>query len=472
MPNEEGRVLATFTALRKKEYVITVPLYASNVYDVQRDMIGYYNPGSGVSQRKTQQSLISTQSVKNSTAKTVRYELEVIGAGSDGYIDITPKQLDFGTITVGFAKTLSVQILNKSTCNLYIELKMAAKPKENGGQREQLPEMTKILNDNFKFDHPKGLINAKTKKKVNITFRPTLRFDFDIHLVCVAKERPTKELASSLKDSLKGTLQDKCHIDIHAMGDFPLLRFTDVRNDTVSTANLWERYYLTQLNKELMMPLNDCEIEFNNSDKTNQSIHDLQKNLKIFDWDFGKIPIKKGSRPRVITLTLKNIGGVRASWCFKMPNDEEIELEPWADPGEPTPEQAFEKHILENKIFHIEPRRGELDPGQQMDLNVFYYPKEINAHHLKVFFAILNGKPLIMNLKGETLSRRPHMQLLKDTYHLPPVPIGLEWPITYPIEAKNLGITKLRYQIDTQAVEKLNQENYDFRIFEIRNPED
>jgi len=35
---------------------------------------------------------------------------------------------------------------------------------------------------------------------------------------------------------------------------------------------------------------------------------------------------------------LKNIGGVRADWCFKMPNDQEIELEPWADPGEPSDE--------------------------------------------------------------------------------------------------------------------------------------
>jgi hypothetical protein len=53
------------------------------------------------------------------------------------------------------------------------------------------------------------------------------------------------------------------------MGDFPLLRFTDVRNDSVSTPTLWERFHLTNLNKELLTPLNDSEIEFNNSDKTN-----------------------------------------------------------------------------------------------------------------------------------------------------------------------------------------------------------
>jgi hypothetical protein len=29
---------------------------------------------------------------------------------------------------------------------------------------------------------------------------------------------------------------------------------------------------------------------------------------------------------------------VKAEWLFKMPNDSEIELEPWADPGEPSKE--------------------------------------------------------------------------------------------------------------------------------------
>ena len=43
--------------------------------------------------------------------------------------------------------------------------------------------------------------------------------------------------------------------------------------------------------------------------------------------------------------------------------------------------------------------------------------------------------------------------------------------MTYPIEIKNLGITKLKYQVDTVLLEQLNQQNYDFRIFEIQNPE-
>lgn len=225
--------------------------------------------------------------------------------------------------------------------------------------------MKKILQECFKFDQPKGLLNARSKKKVNITFKPTLRFNFDINLVCVAREKMAKELPPNATKTQKAeNIIEKSFIKIKAMGDYPLLRVTDVRNEQISTANLWERFRLTNMNKELTKPLNEYEMVFNNSEKSNMSIHDLQKNLTTFTWDFGKIPIKYGSKPRKVTLSLKNIGGVPSEWTFKMPNDNEIAMEPWADPGEPTEEQAFERHILEKNIFHIEPKRGSLQPGE------------------------------------------------------------------------------------------------------------
>lgn len=105
-----------------------------------------------------------------------------------------------------------------------------------------------------------------------------------------------------------------------------------------------------------------------------------------------------------------------------------------------------------------------------MELNVFYYPKQMKQHYLKAFFQILNGKPLVINLMGETLARRAYLNLLKKIYYLPPTPIGLEWALTYPIEIKNLGITKLNYEIDTSTLEDLNKSNFDFCIFDIQNP--
>ena len=41
------------------------------------------------------------------------------------------------------------------------------------------------------------------------------------------------------------------------------------------------------------------------------------------------------------------MGGTELDWVFKLPSDHQIDLEPWADPGEPTEEDAFEKAILD-----------------------------------------------------------------------------------------------------------------------------
>jgi hypothetical protein len=253
-----------------------VPIYAQNLYDHLKEIVGFYNPGSG---------LMRTSGVKSLQNKTlskdpavVRYDIEIIGAGSDGVLTLSPKDIDFGTITVGFAKTMQVTVVNKSNCNLFIELKMAQRVDEDGTiskETEAVPLMKKVLQECFKFDQPKGLLNARSKKKVNITFKPTLRFNFDINLVCVAREKMAPEIENSAKTIKKENIVEKSFIKIRAVGDYPILRVTDVRNEQVSTAFLWERFRLTNMNKELTKSLNEYEMVFNNSEKSNMSIHDL-----------------------------------------------------------------------------------------------------------------------------------------------------------------------------------------------------
>jgi hypothetical protein len=278
MPNEETKITCTFTPLKKKEYILSVPIYAQNLYDHLKELVGFYNPGSGL-MRTSGGSKSLTHKTITKDAATIRYDIEIIGAGSDGVLTMSPKDIDFGTITVGFAKTMSVTVINKSNCNLFIELKMAQRVEEDGSiakENEAVPLMKKILQECFKFDQPKGLLNARSKKKVNITFKPTLRFNFDINLVCVAREKMAKELPENANKTMKKeNIIEKSFIKIRANGDYPLLRVTDVRNEQVSTAFLWERFRLTNMNKELTKSLNEYEMIFNNSEKSNMSIHDL-----------------------------------------------------------------------------------------------------------------------------------------------------------------------------------------------------
>ena len=113
---------------------------------------------------------------------------------------------------------------------------------------------------------------------------------------------------------------------------------------------------------------------------------------------------------------MKNVGR-ETERIFKLPNDSEAELEPREDTGEPTLEQAFEQHIIDNSIFMIEPRTGSLKLWEQKDVNVYYVSEEVEFHHLKVILYISHGKPIIQHFKGETLSRMAHLRLWKDEFH-------------------------------------------------------
>lgn len=62
------------------------------------------------------------------------------------------------------------------------------------------------------------------------------------------------------------------------------------------------------------------------------------------------------------------MGGTDLDWNFKLPSDSQIEVEPWADPGEPTEEEAFEKFVIEKKIFEIYPKKGFLRPKELADI--------------------------------------------------------------------------------------------------------
>lgn len=193
MPNEASQVQAVFTPLKKKEYQISIPLFTKNLFDQVKSTVGFFAPGSGLT--LTQMNQASQLSLMQQSAQSSK-AVQIIGAGADGQISISPENLDFGTITVGYTKTLSVTITNKSNSNLYIELKMMETVKNTG---EDAAQVQKILNNCFKFDNHKGIVNAKSKKKVNITFKPDQRFEFDTSLVCIASEKMTKDLGASIK---------------------------------------------------------------------------------------------------------------------------------------------------------------------------------------------------------------------------------------------------------------------------------
>ena len=109
-------------------------------------------------------------------------------------------------------------------------------------------------------------------------------------------------------------------------------------------------------------------------------------------------------------------------------------MEPWADPGEPTEEDAFEKAILDKQIFTIKPKQCTIPPDGFRDIELIYTPANLDdepglkkskkimneSHFLRVALQILNGKPLVLNLKGTTLAPLEGLLAVKKTnYDIP-----------------------------------------------------
>ena len=86
--NEVREVSRTFIPKKPKPYTVTAKLIASGVYDPFRDLVGFFNPGSGNLIRQ------GAQYQKTNRCK----EVIILGAGADGSIEISPEKLDYGTV--------------------------------------------------------------------------------------------------------------------------------------------------------------------------------------------------------------------------------------------------------------------------------------------------------------------------------------------------------------------------------------
>lgn len=96
-----------------------MPIFAKNLFDRVKHQVGFFNPGSGL-------TLTGPNKNSDEGITVIKQAIQIIGAGNDGSIEISPQKLDFGTITVGESRTLSIVLTNKSSCNLFIDLMMQA----------------------------------------------------------------------------------------------------------------------------------------------------------------------------------------------------------------------------------------------------------------------------------------------------------------------------------------------------------
>ena len=470
---------------KNEEINAHILITAERIYDPSEENIGVYNP----------------KNTKVDFDKRIfSRDINVLGLGSDGDIRIEPEKLEFGTVKVGFHKKLSFSIYNPTITNFYIKLipdfsgNIPLEKTTNDGKTERSDNSAK--RNDIKIDFLEGMLNSLCKKDINIQFEPITRvnLNFIINIyatdtigeskkILIKKEKSLginknildeSDLLKSNEEILEHKEQLKCSLEVSAKGDYPLIKIVDLRNNIISPSKLWKDFNVDKANEELQKKLTDVEMNYSNSN-TNKKISDANQTLKVINFDFGKNFLLKNKteiQNLDVFLTLKNEGGVLSEFFFKFPDDINIKREIWMDPVEPSSNDKIEYHVLKEKIFTIEPKKSKLAPGECCNIRLRYSVKEKGKHRLRVLFQVVNGKPLIFELFGETMSDKNGTLILpKEELDFGEMPMGCMNQILFPFEIRNLSSVKIKYIIDKTKINKFNEFYQGFEIFKMDNTE-
>lgn len=100
---------------------------------------------------------------------------------------------------------------------------------------------------------------------------------------------------------------------------------------------------------------------------------EFMKVLSPVAFSFGFSAI--GARPKIVHLELCNPGDIPSVWELHSHDQPDVEIERWVEPGRPrNEEEKLRDFIVEHNIFHVEPRSGDLMPGDRVHLTVTYTP--------------------------------------------------------------------------------------------------
>lgn len=485
---QHRRINLSLIPLDRCDFEIGLQVICGRIYDPSTESIGIFNPGclTSINQNKAMNIVNSVKfdAVDHLQAidrREIVKTLKIIGAGADGVFKIDPLILDFGTVKVNFQEKKHFSIYNTSICNFYVQLHF---PSEEREKHESC----------FTLDFKEGLIHSLCKKNVTLTYKPNTRNNVNFRLILYAieyKGEVPRNLnlhleqgnssvtfsPSKQKEKKKSEVNktEKASICIKANGDYPLIKIVDVRNTWRSTTSLWKDFNVNDANAELNNELTQEEINFINLEKTNKKIQDYYEKLKCITLDFGKHLLKKESKINHSNsngqyfdayITFKNEGGVDSEFFFKFPDDISIKREIWMDPDEPTAHTDY--NVVKLKIFEIFPRKVKLATGQFCNIRIRYNIRDVNEHKLKVVFQIVNGKPLVFELKAQTHSEKEGILHIKNSeLDFSYIPMGNMIPMTSLFEISNIGGIKLKYKIDKAAITEYNSQFENFPIFAI-----
>ncbi|KAJ3049787.1 hypothetical protein HK097_009215 [Rhizophlyctis rosea] len=470
-PNSTTHLTCTFAPNAPKSWTLRIPCYYSHEQKV-------------VDAKSSESDVLPDFNERRTT-------LLVAGRGTHGKIVTDPDTIDLGPVLVNTIVERDMVVYNPCECDVFYSLQVARKRKRKdveAEEKEREDDGEEALPNNVK---NAGLEIAQISRVLPARSQQTLRIrlclteqvlhEFKIYyqLKECAGNGTTQTRPLSRLITAKG--QESHHLcDIKALGVHPLIQVQDIRCEGLSKTFLWQLFSLNRFNavlKEVNPRPNTHPPDQDDSFPTDMGPISTEQasepTLTTVDFDFGSTPV--GCKPSVYHFSFTNSGVVCVDWVFLFPNDLEVEIEHWADPGDYTDEQLHHNLILDNNIFTISPKSGRLDSGESAHIVMTYSHEFAGQHHLPVIFKLRNGsshlggKEILINFNGYSVppgKKCLHLQSSQHTFK--PVPIGTDEASVQTYRLMNCGSVSLQYYVDLAPLERIRSENKDVEIFQCR----
>ncbi|KAI8823829.1 hypothetical protein BJ741DRAFT_634238 [Chytriomyces cf. hyalinus JEL632] len=438
--------------------------------------------------------------------KTKRTTLILIGTGTSATISADPTLLNFEAILVNTIVEKEIVLLNPSDADLFYDLEIykltradswdmnLEDDKNNLKETDRCPlhietRAPNSIRDSFlEIVQATDVFPARSNHtlKIRACVQEQTTHAFRVYYVLKPQSKYAPVIPWELVPGAitGGDDAKKIHLcDIRALGVYPIVQVTDIRCEGISKSLLWKFFSLNAFNEmlETVQGEEDTSLSGSNAVVVHQKLDEdfdfptegvtggEYKEPPSLDYNFGAAPT--GTPASVVHFSLMNPGVVPVEWVYYFPNDLEVEIENWADPGDYTEEQLHTNLILDNSLFSISPKMGVLNPGESAHINMSYNHKFPGLHKLPVVFKLKNGttragKEIILYFIGTTIPFEQKCLHFHSAHHtFAPVSIGTSNPPIQSFRLANHGLMHLTYTIDTAPLQKLKAAEHDFAVF-------
>uniref|UniRef100_A0A3B4YKV7 Cilia and flagella associated protein 65 n=1 Tax=Seriola lalandi dorsalis TaxID=1841481 RepID=A0A3B4YKV7_SERLL len=259
--------------------------------------------------------------------------------------------------------------------------------------------------------------------------------------------------------------------EVRAKGVFPTLQVTDVCGcgsvAGLSKVYLWKLLSLDNLNKHLLSIPSSAELTYGTP--TRHSCPSIFTKTML-DFSFSAAPMN--SDPSTFVLMFHNPGPIPVNWAFLFPEDQQIEMEYWAETGEFSSTELYQMKVQDNRLFSISPRAGTLYPGQQRAVHFSYSHDFARTDRFPVVFKLSYGREILFNFQGLTVERdRPYLHFASNQHVFTSVTIGDCSPPRQVYELHNAGAVPVHYEVDRAVLSQLQIDNFNHPVLCCLSPE-